>query len=53
MGKKMKVAQKSPMYTQTRTSADSCARAVKRASVLDLITLATDISSKKLKNGPP
>ena len=47
--KKKKVGQEGPMYTHSdfRTSADLRARAaaksVRRASVLDLITLATDI----------
>ena len=49
VGKKKKVAQNSPMFTQSdfHTSADlracAAAKSVKRASVLDLITLATYI----------
>ena len=49
VGKKMKDAWNGPMYTHSdfRTSAVShactAAKSVRRASVLDLITLATDI----------
>ena len=49
VGKKIKVARKGPIYSHSDflTSADSracaAAKSVKRASVLDLITLTTDI----------
>jgi hypothetical protein len=39
----MKDAQNSPMYTSAVTRARAAAKSVRRASVLDLITLATDI----------
>ena len=57
--KKMKVCQKSPMYSHSnfRTFADLrmrvSAKSGKRACVFDLITLAKDIWSKKFKKLTP